>query len=50
MTVMENKKPGISPEKLRSLIADLNCDDMARCQNARQFLVDMGPEAIDSLS
>ncbi len=49
---MNNPKEesGTGPENIRSLIADLNCDDMIRCQNARRVLVDMGEAAVEPLS
>ncbi len=36
-------------ETLNSLIADLTCEDVIKCQNARRRLVAMGPEAVPSL-
>jgi hypothetical protein len=34
---------------IESLMADLTCDNVIRCQKARRTLVSMGPEAVPSL-
>jgi hypothetical protein len=37
-------------DDIDSLIADLNCDDMMRCQHARRALVAMGERAVGPLT
>ena len=37
------------PQDFNSLVSDLTCDDVIKCQKARRQLVDMGTDAIPTL-
>ncbi len=39
----------MSEQKIESLIKELTCEDVIRCQKARRALVDIGHEAVPSL-
>jgi HEAT repeat protein len=44
------KRDSASPEVIISLIDELTCDDVIRCQNARRQLVKIGPKAVAPLA